>query len=141
MSTPPFAIVHVNKAFCEVSGLTHADVTGKPVEEILQVEDTIPAADRGANSAGPLKSRFLVSDCKACQIHVTPITDRSKNTRGMTHVLVKIDSVINHLSNAEKRSPSIQIGIDSEKLTPSSRASDDGSSATETTGSHKVTIG
>ena len=137
MSTPPFAIVHVNKAFCEASGLVHADVIGKPVEDVLQVEQDIPSSGANVDSSLPLRSRFLISDRKRCQIHVAPITDRSQNTRGMTHVLVELEDMEDGCSPAESEALVDRInsatGPKAEKLSASSDAS--------SIRSHKVTIG
>ncbi|KAL3924389.1 MAG: hypothetical protein SGILL_001079 [Bacillariaceae sp.] len=146
LSTPPFSIVHANKAFCEVSGLTHADVIGKPVDEILRMEQDIPSALRGIDSPPPLKSRFRISDQKACQIHVDPITDRSQNTRGMTHILVKIDNVVGNSSDTVDGSVIRKI-VAGKGSNADKQQSTDGSTSREerapvgTTGSHKVTIG
>ncbi|KAL3914347.1 MAG: hypothetical protein SGILL_006138 [Bacillariaceae sp.] len=144
MSTPPFAIVHVNKAFCEASGLSHADVIGKPVEEIIEVEQDIPSDVDSVGSPLPLQSRFLISDGKKCLIHVAPITDRSQNTRGMTHILVKIEEVADS-SCTESISLAGKItsgtGADEAKLSAGGDSSQDDSSSTDSTRSHKVTIG
>jgi hypothetical protein len=112
MPTPPFSIVHANKAFCTLSGLSHSQVIGMPIEAVLQVVQEIPHPLPAAAGDEPtahfctsaaLKGRFILAPTltslaskkhrhhrRLCQIHVGPITDRSKNTRGMTHVLVKI---------------------------------------------------
>lgn len=116
MPTPPFSIVHANKAFCNLSGLTHSQVIGRPIEDVLQVVQEIPhhhpktsdaldtetGGDCCVSSTTSLKGRFVLTPeasdfqqphdhhSRLCQIHVSPITDRSRNSRGMTHVLAKI---------------------------------------------------
>lgn len=108
MPIPPFSIVHANKALCNLSGLTHSQVMGKPIEAVLQVVQEIPgltatAGDASGNSGTALRSQFILeplssSGCttrnihRLCQIQVAPITEQSQNMRGMTHVLVKIEA-------------------------------------------------
>jgi PAS domain-containing protein len=104
MPTPPFSIVHVNKAFCTISGLSHAQVIGSPVESVIQVVQEIPRVqtqNADAMASAGLRGRFLLRPAgrrqqdprpsSACRIRVAPITDRSQDTRGMSHVLVTVE--------------------------------------------------
>lgn len=102
MPTPPFAIVHVNKAFCTLSGFSHARVIGTPVEEVIQIVQEIPKASdvsgrHDADTGSSLRGRFLLQLPKGmrrlstmCEVQVAPISDRSQRTRGMSHVLVTV---------------------------------------------------
>ena len=139
MSTPPFVIVHMNKAFCQASGLAHGDVIGKPVEDILQVDQDVPSPDARGVSPLPLSSRFLVSDGKKCKIQVSPITDRSQNTRGMTHVMVTIENVADNgsISALEKLVDKTMSDTESTH----DKLSSGNSATTNSQASHKVTIG
>jgi hypothetical protein len=93
MPTPPFPVVYINKAFCELSGLDQLSVIGKPVGSVLQVGQGFPCMLDGTIAS----SRFLLSisgdlGSKAeCQFQVLPITDRSQTIQVMTHLLVKVE--------------------------------------------------
>ena len=103
MPTPPFAVVHINKAFCTMTGLSPAQVIGSPVEKVIQVVQEIPKVSmsdlQDADTRADLRGRFLLRPAGTkdllpmCEVHVAPITDRSQESRGMSHVLVKIKPV------------------------------------------------
>mmetsp|Transcript_13963 Transcript_13963/g.33508 ORF Transcript_13963/g.33508 Transcript_13963/m.33508 type:complete len:550 (+) Transcript_13963:352-2001(+) len=103
MPTPPFAVVHINKAFCTMTGLSPAQVIGSPVEKVIQVVQEIPKVSmsdlQDADTRADLRGRFLLRPAgtkdvlRMCEVHVAPITDRSQESRGMSHVLVKIKPV------------------------------------------------
>jgi len=92
LSTPPFYVVHANRAFCLFSGLLSADIIGKPIESLLQV---VVDQDTGAldvNANGGLSSSFVLSR-KLCQLEITPVTDKFRNLKGgMSHLLVKVQA-------------------------------------------------
>jgi PAS domain S-box-containing protein len=118
MPTLPFSVVHVNKAFCNISGLTHTEVIGKPIEAILKVVHDIPLEESSLSC--PLKSEFLLSSSsntnnKFCQLQVSPITDRSQNARGMTHVLIKIEPWVDADSDSTSTSNGCAVVSDLEK--------------------------
>ena len=103
MPTPPFAVVHINKAFCTMTGLSAAQVIGSPVEKVIQVVQEIPKVSmsdlQDADTRADLRGQFLLRPAGTkdhlpmCEVHVAPITDRSQESRGMSHVLVKIKPV------------------------------------------------
>ena len=103
MPTPPFAVVHINKAFCTMTGLSPAQVIGIPVEKVIQVVQEIPKVSmsdlQDADTRKDLRGRFLLRPAGTkdrlpmIEVHVAPITDRSQESRGMSHVLVKVKPV------------------------------------------------
>ena len=143
MPTPPFSVVHVNKAFCTISGLTHAEVIGKPIEAMLKVVHDIPSEQTSLSC--PLKSEFLLSSSsssnesnKLCQLHISPITDRSQNTRGMTHVLIKIEPWVDADSDSTSTSNGCAIVSDLEKSTSNNHEIPQEEAPNE---AHQVTVG
>ena len=93
LSTPPFCVVHANKAFSMFSGLSNCTLVGKPIESILQVIQDIPTTYLCSTptTVESLGSQ-IVSSNKPCQLRVVPITDRVRNSQGgMSHLLVKIE--------------------------------------------------
>lgn len=103
MPTPPFAVVHINKAFCAMTGLSPTQLIGAPVENVIQVVQEIPKVSipdlQDADKRTDLRGRFLLRPAGTnrrlpiCKVHVAPITDRSQESRGMSHVLVKVNPV------------------------------------------------
>lgn len=96
MPSPPFSVVFINKAFCELSGLDQTDVIGKPVDSILQVDQDFLCLINGTITP----SRFLVSrrvdtttSMKECQFQVLPISGSTQNVPSMTHILLRIESI------------------------------------------------
>lgn len=95
-ASPPFCVVHVNKAFLTLAGLRSSrEVIGKPIESVVQVAQEITGQSHGTDY---LQSVILASKNKACRIRVVPVVDRSKRRRltshrctsYMSHVLVPI---------------------------------------------------
>lgn len=94
MPTPPFSVVYMNKAFCEFSGLDQADVIGKPVETILQVDQDFSHLLDGSVTPSQFlltRKERLGSKENGCHLQVAPIMDYSRNAHTMTHILVKIE--------------------------------------------------
>lgn len=94
LPSPPFSIVHANKAFSILSGLPNHEVIGKPLELILQVKQETTGAPRESNAMtqdSSLQSE-LFSSKKRCSLDVIPVNENnSESTRsGMTHLLVKV---------------------------------------------------
>ena len=86
-STPPFAIVHVNKAFLQLSHVESDEVIGFPVETIV----------RNVHGDDEYWSGELLGDAKPCQIRVVPVVDRSNQSRQtryprLSHILVVVTS-------------------------------------------------
>jgi hypothetical protein len=100
--TPPFCVVHANKAFLVLAGLsTTRNVLGKPIETIVQVSQEAANENDGNKNARTLRSTLLLGEnSKACCIRVVPVLDRSKRQRllnkshqhsaCMSHVLVRV---------------------------------------------------
>ena len=94
LSTPPFCIVHANKAFSIFSGMESANVIGKPVESILQVvQDISEAASCGSLDTDAFLESELQGSNQACQLRVIPIMDQSRHLQqGMSHILIRIQA-------------------------------------------------
>jgi hypothetical protein len=153
MPTPPFSVVHINKAFCTLSGLTHSEVLQKPVETILKVVQDIPSfsGEEQPTDFHPMKSEFILSkprlstssssssldDKNFCKLHVSPITDGSQNTMGMTHVLIKIEPWVEADSDSSSSSNAKAIVSDLDKPTSNIERSQ----IAESTAAHQVTVG
>ena len=93
-STPPFRVVHVNKAFSKFASRAATEVIGKPIEALVQVshEFTCASYENSDISDGAMcmESKFLDSD-QTTKISVTPVVDKSKSCQeGMTHLLIKM---------------------------------------------------
>lgn len=100
MSTPPFCVVHANKAFCQYSGLESADIIGKPVESLLQAKQNPVDDELKISESGSLTCSLAISS-KPCALALTPVIDKFRNpTGGMSHLLVKIDSLSDDASLA-----------------------------------------
>jgi PAS domain-containing protein len=92
LSTPPFCVVHANRAFCIFSGLSSGDIIGKPVESLLRVVVDQDTRVLSLTVSGTLSSNFIFSK-KPCQLHVIPVTEKFRNPRGgMSHLLVKVQA-------------------------------------------------
>jgi len=90
-STPPFCVVHANKAFLSFSGLYNGDVLGKAIESVIEVLQEISSPSAELSTKRYLNSRILSSK-KSCQLLVTPITDLLRNSQGgMSHILVNVE--------------------------------------------------
>jgi hypothetical protein len=112
-STPPFCVVHVNKAFLMLADLPAQDsLIGQPIESVIQVTQQdidMPTSDgvtvndqENGNNTNSDDERYLESvlsrgDNKACRIHVVPVLDRSRRQRitetsysCMSHVLIRV---------------------------------------------------
>lgn len=115
-STPPFCVVHVNRAFLLLAGLgAREHIIGKPVESMIQITQPIPKTENDAASAAPTSAddddddgendqRCLDSiislhqNHTACRIRVVPVVDRSRRRRisrnrrssRMSHVLIQV---------------------------------------------------
>lgn len=94
-STPPFCVVHVNRAFLLLANLRES-VIGRPIEMVLQVTQSmnLPSTDDQLF----LDSVITLSDkTKACRIQVLPVLDRSRRRRlaarrytCMSHILIQV---------------------------------------------------
>ena len=96
MSTPPFCVVHVNKAFCNLSEMHPQEIIGKPIESLLAVIQDPNTDAVKVSSTGALKGSLL--GCKKpCRLQLVPVTDKFRNPRGgMSHLLVKVAAVWSH---------------------------------------------
>jgi hypothetical protein len=109
-STPPFCVVHANKAFLMLANLPAQDsLIGRPIESVIQVTqqdiDMSRPADIMMNKPENIANndeRYLESilshgDKKACRIQVVPVLDRSRRQSitetsysCMSHVLIRV---------------------------------------------------
>ena len=94
LSTPPFVVVHANKAFCRLSGKASTDVIGRPVESLAQMAQDTSEAESDNNFPSFLQTR-LEGTSKACRLRVTPVVDHSSRAKnipgaitGMSHLLI-----------------------------------------------------
>lgn len=97
-SSPPFQIVHANKAFSVLSGISASKVLGRPIESILKQSqmcinstqvgccdsyfDTV--LDCSCNCATSLDQKLYYPQKHtdmACHGHLVPIVDRSKSAK------------------------------------------------------------
>ena len=104
-ATPPFCVVHVNKAFMMLAGLvSKASIIGTPVESILQVTQDIMGTPKTNPENDFIRARFLRSrvlpvvpndddnnnndsdeDYVHCRMMVVPVMNRSRRRRLMPH--------------------------------------------------------
>lgn len=87
MSTPPFSVVHANKAFLHVAGCQSCDIVGVPVESIFQVSSLEPL-DSNEGIAGILFESQLLNQDIHVNIRVIPVVDR--RSMCLSHVLVQL---------------------------------------------------
>jgi hypothetical protein len=129
-STPPFCVVHVNKAFLMLANLPAQDsLIGRPIESVIQVtqqdidmsRSTDVMMDEPENNANNedneryLESILSHGDKKACCIQVVPVLDRSRRQSitetsysCMSHVLIRVrESNTNSATPAGPRSTSV----------------------------------
>jgi hypothetical protein len=138
MPTPPFSVVFINKAFCNLSGLDQKSVIGKPVGSVLQVNPNFPHWLDGT----VVPSQFLLSgggelNSKAeCQLQVLPISDCSHTIQVMTHLLVKVLPSTNSVPAPAGLTEGCSKALDIEKQIK--KHADDSRDLHAT---HKVTIG
>jgi hypothetical protein len=125
-ATPPFCVVHVNRAFLLLAGIgggTASSMIGKPVEPFFHVSQVVgPPEDKQQNY---LQSSVVVSLAveeterrTTCRIKVIPVLlDRSNKRRKllsttmnttrkyyscMSHVLIKVEDVSEHTVEPSK---------------------------------------
>ncbi|KAG7343022.1 hypothetical protein IV203_020967 [Nitzschia inconspicua] len=104
LPSPPFSVVHINRAFCEFSGLDQEDVIGKTVESILQVNQDFSRLMDGV----AFPSQFLVPNSaemtpeKDCQLQVFPITSCAQETHAISHILIKINPMVSKGSDRDE---------------------------------------
>jgi hypothetical protein len=104
-STPPFCVVHVNKAFLMMANLPAQDsLIGQPIESVIQVtqQDIDMSTNNNKTNSGDDDERYLESilsrgENKACRVQVVPVLDRSRRQRVtessytcMSHVLIRV---------------------------------------------------
>lgn len=94
LSTPPFCVVHANKAFSLFSGLEAGDVIGHSVESLLHVLQDATVAPSQFPHSGYLRApngQEVQQPKKYCRMQVSPISERVRNTKGgISHLLVRI---------------------------------------------------
>lgn len=96
---PPFCVVHANKAFCELSGLSGREIIGKPIESLLHVFQDPMTHAVSVTPNGTMNSTLLCSK-RACELEMLPVTDKFQNPLGgMSHLLVKVQATSNVDSN------------------------------------------
>jgi hypothetical protein len=129
-STPPFCIVHVNKAFLLLANLPAQDsLIGRPIESEIQVtqqdidmsKSTDVMTDEPENNTNSdddesyLESILSRGDKKACRIQVIPVLDRSRRQSitetsysCMSHVLIRVrESTTSSATPTRPRSNSV----------------------------------
>jgi hypothetical protein len=111
-STPPFCVVHANKAFLILANLPAQDtLIGRPIESVIQVTqqdidmsrpadimiDTPENITNSDDDGRYLESILSRGDKKACRIQVVPVLDRSQRQSitetsysCMSHVLIRV---------------------------------------------------
>ena len=117
-AAPPFNVVHVNRAFLLLAGVGDCakphSMVGRPVESFFQVTQVVgPPEDKQQNY---LESILALDDAKrlTCRIKIIPIMDRRKRRRlsvdmnrmysCMSHVLIKVQQVSEHVNDHPSRS-------------------------------------
>ena len=105
MSTPPFTVVHANKAFYNFSGESSTILfIGKPIESLIRVQGNLDKDDYNNNNNNnkndllPLEGSHFALFCHdkktSCTLDVLPIKDKFRNPRGgISHLLVKVSRV------------------------------------------------
>lgn len=83
-ASPPFCVVHVNKAFLTKYGTT--EIIGKPIENLFQLVDDTDEMYQIGNIFGN----------RSCRLKVTPVVDRSRKRQRlsisfMSHILVEFE--------------------------------------------------
>jgi hypothetical protein len=134
-STPPFCVVHVNKAFLMLANLPAQDsLIGRPIESVIQVTQQdidmnrstdvmMDEPDNNTNSDDDeryLESILSRGDKKACRIQVVPVLDRCRRQSitetsysCMSHVLIRVrESTTSSTTPTRPRSNSVS------KMTP-----------------------
>jgi hypothetical protein len=108
-STPPFCVVHVNKAFLMMANLPAQDsLIGQPIESVIQVtqEDIDMSTNNNKTNTNSgddddderyLESILSRGENKACRIQVVPVLHRSRCQRVtessytcMSHILIRV---------------------------------------------------
>lgn len=106
-STPPFCIVHVNRAFLVLGGLFNQDsLIGHPIESMIHVVGDARTLQTTAGEEAPdsyMDSVLPQASNKTCRIRVVPILDRSSKKSFisnhsyscMSHVLIRVQEAVN----------------------------------------------
>jgi hypothetical protein len=98
--TPPFTVVHANKAFLIFSGLESHDVIGHASESLLHhVQPVQGTTTTTSGLVGWMTQRSTMPPLP-CHVRVVPIVDRSSKTASMTHILLQVQQVEHVLANA-----------------------------------------
>ncbi|GKY90803.1 hypothetical protein MPSEU_000053100 [Mayamaea pseudoterrestris] len=110
-ATPPFCVVHVNRAFLKLAGVgdcvpTPDTMVGRPVESFFQVTQVVgPPEDKQQNYLESILA-FENDTRLTCRIKVVPVMDRLKRRKlsqhniysCMSHVLIKVQHVSEHVN-------------------------------------------
>jgi hypothetical protein len=135
-STPPFCVVHANKAFLMLANLPAQDsLIGRPVESVIQVTqqdidmsrpaDVMMDKPENITNSDDDDERYLESilsrgDKKACRIQVVPVLDRSRRQSitetsysCMSHVLIRVRE-----STTSSTTPTRPISDSVSRMTP-----------------------
>jgi hypothetical protein len=108
-STPPFLVVHVNRAFLLMAGLNAKEsLIGRPVESIVKVIGEVPTTATATTTTPTTATTpcsntlrgviFSPDNLTACRIRALPVVDRSRRQRistdvhsCMSHVLIQVE--------------------------------------------------
>ena len=96
-STPPFSVVHANKAFLQKADCSSRDLIGNPIESIIHVTDVIPVTAGGQSQGVIIEGVLSVAgsgEDKPCRIRVVPVTDRQSSC--LSHVMIQIEDDGSH---------------------------------------------
>jgi PAS domain-containing protein len=130
LSFAPFLVVHVNPAYTDMTGLSPADILGKPFHEVIE-ERTVKAATAKASSLTSLHehvTRLQLGkkttdyDTKECRIQVAVVFPENKDRSA------KFDrnSVTHYMISLEEDEP------EATTVTDDDSSSEDGASASVT---------
>lgn len=87
-AVPPFAIVHVNRAFCTFSGLLPDDVVGKPVQTVVHVDGNAGKDSKQLSFCIESKTADGGYDAKAFHMLAHPVGENPQ--KGISHLLLKV---------------------------------------------------
>ena len=103
LATSPYTVVHSNAACGHLTGLSSANILGKPLFNSIGTAETPSLASCAESSAAGKDVSFSVisNDKKTipCQMKVTPIVSSVHSTAKVTHYAVDFTSVGDKTAN------------------------------------------